>query len=46
VKMWAWIIPSTGPFPNRAEILLAAASVASTSRLASRASISLRSGLP
>ncbi len=46
VMTCAWIIPSTGPVPNRALILLAAASVASTSRLASRASISLRSGVP
>jgi hypothetical protein len=42
----AWILPSTGPNPNRAAISLAAALVASSRRPGSRASISLRSGVP
>ena len=46
VMTCAWIIPSTGPLPKRAPILAAAASVVSASRPASRASISLRSGVP
>ena len=42
----AWILPSTAPPPNRLAISAVAASVASSSRDASRASISLRSGVP
>ena len=46
VTMCAWILPSTAPRPNRWAIASAARSVASPSREASRASISLRSGVP
>ena len=46
VMTCACILPSTGPSPNRSLILRAAAAVASARRLASRASISLRRGVP
>ena len=42
----AWILASTGPAPKRRAIAAAATSVASPRRAASRASISLRSGVP
>ena len=46
VTTCACILPSTAPRPNRRPIASAATSVASSSREASRASISLRSGVP
>ena len=45
-KMCAWILPSTGPGPNWRSMAAAARSVASSRRDLSRASISLRNGVP
>lgn len=42
----AWILPATGPSPWRLAMTCAARSVAAWSASASRASISLRSGVP
>jgi TetR/AcrR family transcriptional repressor of nem operon len=46
VAMCAWILPSSGPDPNRREIASAATLVALPSRAAPCASISCRSGFP
>src|SRR5438874_13583340 len=43
---WARILADTGPFPYRLAMALAASSVISSSRAASRVMISLRSGVP
>jgi hypothetical protein len=43
---WAWIRPATGPLPQRPAIRAVATSTAASSRPGSRASISLRSGVP
>src|SRR5262249_13592723 len=42
----AWILPQTGPLPCVTSIIAAARSTTASRRLGSRASISLRSGVP
>jgi hypothetical protein len=46
VTTCAWILPSTGPTPNRRSIAVATIVVASSRRPGPRASISARSGVP